>query len=136
MPVMARVTGIGGVFIQSKKDGKALMKWYQDVLGMKPAEFGGTVFEWPEDTAEDKGATVWTTSEPDSKWFLPSTSPFMINYRVDDMAGMIARLAEHSVPVHEGPAYHENGVFLWVMDPEGNKVELWEPKNWDEKNKR
>lgn len=79
--------------------------------------------------------TVWTTSASDSDWFSPSTSSFMINYRVDDMAGMIAQLNEAGIPIQKGPEYHENGVFAWIMDPEGNKVELWEPKIWDEKNK-
>lgn len=128
--------GIGGVFIKSTKSGKDLARWYADVFDMTLTDFGGVVLEWTEDRAEDKGATVWTTAEPDSKWFEPSSAPFMINYRVDDMDGILARLKERGVPVHKGPEYHENGVFLWVIDPDGNKVELWEPKNWDEKNKR
>ncbi len=130
---MARITGIGGVFIRSKTTGKDLTKWYVDVLGMKPEVWGGVVLRWPQDTAEDKGSTVWNPSDASSEWF---PGPFMINYRVDDMAGMIARLNEHKVAIHKGPDYAENGVFLWLHDPDGNRVELWEPKNWDDKNKK
>ena len=60
----------------------------------------------------------------------------MINYRVDDMDALLGKLKAADVEVIEGPQYHENGVFAWIVDPEGNKVELWEPKLWDEKNKR
>jgi predicted enzyme related to lactoylglutathione lyase len=60
----------------------------------------------------------------------------MINYRIDNMDEMIAQLKAGGVAIHKGPEYHENGSFLWVIDPDGNKVELWEPKNWDEKNKK
>lgn len=130
---MARITGIGGVFIRSKTQGKELTQWYVDVLGMKPEVWGGVVLRWPQDTAEDKGSTVWNPADSTSEWF---PGPFMINYRVDDMDGMIARLKEHDVPIHKGPEYAENGVFLWLHDPDGNRVELWEPKNWDAKNKK
>ncbi|MEZ5306287.1 MAG: VOC family protein [Pyrinomonadaceae bacterium] len=133
---MARITGIGGVFIKAKSDEKELREWYEKHLGLKLEEWGGGVLRWPEDTAEDGGATVWHTAAPDSKWFSPSQSGFMINYRIDDMDGLLAQLEEGGVAIQKGPEYHENGAFLWIMDPDGNKVELWEPKNWDEKNKR
>ena len=133
---MARVTGIGGVFIKAKTDQKALSEWYQKHLGLKPEPWGGTVLRWPEDEAEDRGATVWHTAEPTSKWFSPSEAGFMINYRIDDMAAMVAQLEAGGVPIHKGPEHHENGAFLWVIDPDGNKVELWEPKLFDEKNKK
>ncbi len=60
----------------------------------------------------------------------------MVNYRVDNMARMIEQLSAGSIDIHKGPEYHENGVFAWIMDPEGNKIELWEPMIWDEKNKK
>ena len=91
---------------------------------------------WPEDKAEDKGATAWMVAAPSTKWFSPSDSTFMINYRIDNMDEMIAQLKSGGVELVKGPECHENGVFAWVMDPEGNKVELWEPKLWDEKNKK
>lgn len=133
---MARVTGIGGVFLKSRGAGEELASWYAMHLGMRREDFGGVILKWQDDTAEDHGMTVWHTADHDSEWFSPSTSDFMINYRVDNMEGMIEQLTEAGVAIQKGPEYHENGVFAWIMDPEGNKVELWEPKNWDEKNKR
>lgn len=132
---MAKVTGIGGVFIKSTSNGKKLAQWYQKNLGLTLEDFGGAVLIWPEDKAEDKGITVWGVAEKDSKWFSPSKSSFMINYRIDDMDRMIAQLKKADIDIIEGPQSHENGKFAWILDPEGNKVELWEPKIWDEKNK-
>lgn len=132
---MAKVTGIGGVFFKSKGDHKALAAWYQKHLGLALESWGGAVLKWPDDTAEDKGLTVWHVAEKESKWFSPSDSAFMINYRVDDLVELIAKLRAEGVEVVSGPESHENGKFAWIMDPDGNKVELWEPMNWDEKNK-
>jgi predicted enzyme related to lactoylglutathione lyase len=132
---MAKVTGIGGVFLKSQGEGKSLVLWYEKHLGMKREEFGGVILNWQDDTAEDKGLTVWHTADRDSEWFSPSESSFMINYRVDDLATLVAQLADSGIEILQGPEYHENGVFAWIMDPEGNKVELWEPKIWNEKNR-
>ena len=133
---MARVTGIGGVFFLSQGEGKALSAWYEKHLGMRMEEFGAAILNWQDDTAEDKGATVWHVADQGSDWFSPSKSSFMINYRIDDMEAMVAQLTEAGVDILQGPEYHENGAFAWIMDPEGNKIELWEPKIWDEKNKK
>ncbi len=132
---MAKVTGIGGVFIKARKDAKDLVSWYQTNLGLEPEEFGAVVLNWIEDTAEDNGSTHWCIAEKDSEWFNPSTARFMINYRVDDMEGMIRQLKEAGTDLYQGPESHENGKFAWVLDPDGNKIELWEPKIWNEKNK-
>ncbi len=132
---MAKVTGIGGVFFKSTRDRAALAAWYQQHLGLKLEAFGGAILRWPEDTADDQGLTVWCLAEPASTWFSPSASAFMINYRVDDLTGMLAQLRAAGVEVLQGPESHENGRFAWIMDPEGNKIELWEPKAWDEKHK-
>lgn len=132
---MAKVTGIGGVFFKSNKDKGALAKWYQKNLGFPVDEFGFTTLEWQEDKAEDKGLTVWHVAESETEWFSPSKSSFMINYRVDDMDEMLNQLTESGVEIFKGPEFHENGKFAWIIDPEGNKVELWEPMIWDEKNK-
>ena len=132
---MARITGIGGVFFKSRNDNTALATWYQKHLGMVLEGFGGSILRWPEDKAEDKGLTVWHIAEKETKWFSPSDSPFMINYRVDNLDEMIAQLRADGVETVGGPESHENGKFVWIMDPEGNKVELWEPMTWDEKNK-
>ena len=132
---MARITGIGGVFFKSKGDPKELAAWYQQNLGMPLEPWGGGVLRWPDDTAEDKGVTAWSVAKHDSKWFAPSDASFMINYRVDDMDGLLANLRSAGVEIIQGPESHENGKFAWIVDPDGNKVELWEPKLWDEKNK-
>jgi predicted enzyme related to lactoylglutathione lyase len=131
---MARITGIGGVFFKAN-DPKALGAWYQKHLGLSLEEWGGAILKWPEDKAEDQGLTVWSLAGRESQWFAPSTASFMINYRVDDMDGLLAQLQAEGVAIHKGPEKHENGKFAWIMDPEGNKVELWEPMLWDDKNK-
>jgi predicted enzyme related to lactoylglutathione lyase len=132
---MARVTGIGGVFFKSTNDSAALADWYKRHLGLALESFGGAILRWPEDEAEDKGLTVWCVADKDSRWFSPSNSAFMINYRVDDLTELIAQLKRDGIEIVGGPESAENGKFAWIMDPDGNKVELWEPKNWDEKNK-
>jgi predicted enzyme related to lactoylglutathione lyase len=132
---MARITGIGGVFFKSRNDSAALAAWYHNHLGMPLESFGGAVLRWPDDEAEDKGVTVWHVAEKESQWFSPSDSSFMINYRVDNLDEMIAQLIAGGVEIVGGPESHENGKFAWIIDPDGNKVELWEPMMWDEKNK-
>ena len=132
---MARVTGIGGVFFKSRSDNAALAAWYQQHLGMALEDFGGAVLRWPDDKAEDQGLTVWHVAARDSQWFSPSESSFMINYRVDDLDALLAPLRADGIPIGGGPESHETGKFAWIMDPDGNKVELWEPMPWDEKNK-
>lgn len=102
---------------------------------MQLESFGGAVLRWPDDKAEDQGLTVWHLASHDSQWFSPSDSAFMINYRVDDLDEMLAQLRAADVAVIAGPESHENGKFAWIMDPDGNKVELWEPMLWDDKNK-
>ena len=97
--------------------------------------WASAALRWPEDRAEDRGVTAWHVAKPDSKWFAPSDASFMINYRVDDLGELLANLRAAGVEVLQGPESHENGKFAWIVDPDGNKVELWEPKIWDEKNK-
>jgi len=132
---MARVTGVGGIFFKSTGDKTALAAWYEKHLGMRLEPWGGAIFRWPDDKADDRGLTVWHVAESDTQWFSPSRSSFMVNYRVDDLDELLARLRDGGVEIVGGPESHENGKFAWIMDPDGNKVELWEPKTWDEKNK-
>ncbi len=132
---MAKVTGIGGVFFKCKGDSAALAAWYQKHLGFSLEDFGGAIFRWPEDKANDQGLTVWCLAGKDSKWFSPSESSFMINYRVDNLDELLTDLKAAGVAIVGGPESHENGKFAWILDPDGNKVELWEPMLWDEKNK-
>ena len=133
---MARVTGIGGVFFKSTGDNKALSAWYRKHLGLQLEDWGGAILKWPDDKAEDKGLTVWHVAARDTKWFSPSQSSFMINYRVDDLDALLQQLKTAGVTVVQGPESAENGKFAWIMDPDGNKVELWEPMIWDDKNKK
>lgn len=132
---MARITGIGGIFFKSRNDKGALAAWYQKHLGISLESWGGAILRWPDDKADDKGLTVWNVAEKETQWFSPSDSSFMINYRVDNLDEMIAQLRAGGVEIIQGPESHENGKFAWIMDPDGNKVELWEPMMWDEKNK-
>ena len=132
---MAKVTGVGGVFFKSAGDSAPLAAWYQKHLGMPLEPFGGAILRWPDDTAEDRGLTVWHVAGKDSQWFSPSTSSFMINYRVDNLVELLEQLRAGGVEVIQGPESAENGKFAWIMDPDGNKIELWEPMLWDDKNK-
>ena len=132
---MAKVTGVGGVFFKSTGNGAALAAWYSRHLGMPLEEFGGAILRWSDDKAEDQGLTVWHVAEHDSQWFSPSMSSFMINYRVDNLGQLLEQLRAAGVEVVQGPESHENGKFAWIMDPDGNKVELWEPKAWNNRNK-
>ncbi len=123
---MARVTGIGGIFFKAR-DPKALAAWYAQHLGLSLEGFGGALLRWPLDTAKDGGVTVWHVAEKTTEWFSPSESAFLVNYRVDDLAELIEQLAKAGIALVNGPDVEANGTFAWVMDPEGNKVELWQP---------
>jgi predicted enzyme related to lactoylglutathione lyase len=124
---MERVTGIGGVFIKSK-DPERLRAWYQAHLGMEIEDWGGVVFRWstPEDPGSG-GMTIWNIFEEPSDYFRPSEAGFMINYRVEDLQALLDALRAEGCNVVEKTEESEFGRFGWVIDPDGNKVELWEP---------
>ena len=130
---MARVTGIGGVFFKSSSDHKALAAWYARHLGMVLEDWGGAILKWPEDQAGDGGVTVWHVAEKNTEWFSPSASSFMVNYRVDDLDELLAQLRRDDVEIVQGPESHQNGHFARILDPDGNKLELWQPIAEDEK---
>ncbi len=132
---MAKITGVGGVFFKSKGDSAALAAWYRQHLGLALEVWGGAILKWPDDKAEDQGLTVWHVAEKESEWFSPSQASFMINYRVDNLDELLEQLRAGGVAIIQGPESHENGKFAWIMDPDENKVELWEPKLWDDKHK-
>src|SRR6185437_15493570 len=124
---MKRVTGIGGVFFHAR-DPKALGAWYKKHLGIDVQDWGGAALEWADDAGNAvKGTTAWSLFGADSKHFAPSTSSFMINYRVHDLVALLKALREEGCNVLEKMDDSEYGKFGWVMDPEGNKVELWQP---------
>jgi len=120
------ITGIGGVFIKAK-DPKTLAAWYRDVLGMPLQPWGGAALRL--DAPGHPSAAGWSAFPASSSYFAPSTSPFMINYAVDDMDALVARMHAKGVEVIKRQDDDASGRFAWVLDPEGNKVELWEPKH-------
>ena len=124
---MKRVTGIGGIFFNAR-DPQALRAWYQRHLGIDVQDWGGTAFPWTDDAGTPKaGTTIWSIGSGDNDYFAPSSASFMINYRVEDLAGLLALLRSEGCDVLEKTDDSEYGKFGWVMDPEGNKVELWQP---------
>ena len=126
---MKRVVGIGGVFIKSKNP-EELRAWYKKHLGLEFDDYGSVTFGCPEDEADrSKAQTVWSLFPTDTKYFDPSTASFMINYRVDDLKALLEQLRSEGVAVEEHTEEFDYGRFGWVMDPEGNRIELWEPGN-------
>ena len=124
-----RVTGIGGVFFKAR-DPKALGIWYREELGIA-VDTGASwsIFEWRErQDSERVGMTVWSLFPSDTTYFAPGQATFMINYRVRDLERMLAQLRAAGVKVEPKVPEEFNGKFAWVVDPEGNKIELWEPK--------
>lgn len=122
---MRRVTGIGGVFFKAK-DEKALREWYRVHLGIDVQDWGGASFKWSDD-GDREGVTVWTIMPSSSEYLNPSAAPFMVNYRVENLDALLDVLRKEGCDVDEKTEVSEFGKFGWVMDPEGNRVELWEP---------
>jgi catechol 2,3-dioxygenase-like lactoylglutathione lyase family enzyme len=124
---MKRVTGIGGIFFKSK-DPQALSAWYRQHLGIDVAEWGGAAFRWNgPDNPAGVGTTIWSPFAAETGYFAPSSASFMINYRVDDLHALLAVLRAEGVQVDEKVDESEYGKFGWVIDPDGNKLELWQP---------
>ncbi|MCB0551442.1 MAG: VOC family protein [Phaeodactylibacter sp.] len=124
---MKRVTGIGGIFFKAK-DPKALQAWYQKHLGLPATPEGYIVLQWGQEEG-DSGYTVWSAMPESTEYYAPSQASFMINYRVENLDALLDLLREEGVEVVGEPEEYEYGKFGWIMDPEGNKVELWEPKD-------
>ena len=122
-----RVTGIGGVFFKAR-DPKALGAWYQKHLGIAVEDWGGAVFRWvSDDNPTGTGTTTWSPFSESSSYFAPSPARFMINYRVADLHALLAALRSEGCAVDDKVDESEYGKFGWVMDPEGNRIELWQP---------
>ena len=122
---MDHVTGIGGVFFKTK-DKKKLLAWYKEHLGIEADEYGSKSFNWMEESGE-KAFSVWGPFKEDSDYFDPSTQPFMVNFRVRDLDGLLSHLKSKGVDQVGGIEEYPFGRFAWIMDPEGVKIELWEP---------
>lgn len=124
---MKRVTGIGGIFFKAK-DPAALRAWYQRHLGIDVQEWGGAMFPWTDEHGHPtKGMTVWSIGAEGGEQFPAGASPFMINYRVENLDELLKTLREEGCNVLEKAPDSGYGQFGWVIDPEGNKVELWQP---------
>ena len=123
---MARVTGIGGVFLRAKHK-EALAAWYRNNLGLEIAEWGGCVFSGTEEPAQAKGSTTWSLFAKDSDYLGSREQGAMVNYRVDDLDAMLRTLRQAGVAVDEKLEESEYGRFAWAYDCEGNRFELWEP---------
>lgn len=121
-----RVTGIGGVFLKSD-DPKSTQEWYQQHLGIKSGQWGGT-FKWKKATdSNQSGFTAWSIFKSDTTYTDPSTKDAMINYRVENLEELLAVLKEEGVEIVGEMESYEYGKFGWIMDPNGYKIELWEP---------
>nr|WP_294942294.1 VOC family protein [uncultured Mucilaginibacter sp.] len=124
---MKKVTGIGGVFFKSDNP-KAINEWYAKNLGLVTSAYG-TTFEWRQsDDPSKEGSTSWCAFPQDTKYFNPSAKPFMINYRVEDLAALVDELRKDNVTIVDEIAEYDYGKFVHILDPEGNIIELWEPK--------
>ena len=124
---MKRVTGIGGIFFQSS-DPAALRAWYKEHLGIDVQEWGGAAFSWTDEEGKPTGGTtIWSVGSAAKTPFAPGTAPFMVNYRVADVHGLVRALKAEGCTVLDKVDESEYGKFAWVLDPDGNKIELWEP---------
>lgn len=125
---MKKVTGIGGIFFKSK-DPKMMSEWYRTNLGLQTNEYG-SVFEWYQGADNSKkGFSQWSPFKDDTKYFQPSEKEFMINYRVENIEALVKELKAAGVNVLDEIESYDYGKFVHIMDPEGNKIELWEPND-------
>ena len=125
---MKRVTGIGGIFFKSD-DPERLYQWYEKHLGIVREPHGqGASFHWREvGNPDDDAVTAWAIFPAKTKYFDPSRAGLMVNYRVDDLDGLLAALKAEGVEIDPHREEADYGKFAWVMDPDGNRIELWEP---------
>lgn len=125
---MKKVTGIGGVFFKAK-DPKKLTEWYKENLGLETNPYGAT-FDWYEGFDSTKKAqTQWTPFSETTKYFQPSEKDFMINYRVDNLEALVEELKKNGVTIVDAIESYDYGKFVHILDSEGNKIQLWEPKD-------
>lgn len=124
---MQRVTGIGGIFFMAK-DPAALRSWYQKHLGIDVTVWGGAVFPWTDAAGTPVGgSTIWCVAPEGGEQFTGGSAPFVINYRVADLDALVSALRTEGCELLGEPQDSEFGKFAWVLDPEGHRVELWQP---------
>ena len=127
---MQHITGIGGIFFKAN-DPEKLGAWYKEHLSLEVEEYGGVTFREAGANAgsspKRQAYTVWSPFAADTDYFAPSDKPFMINFRVADLDALLTKLRSEGVTVDERTEKSEFGYFGWAMDPEGNRIELWEP---------
>lgn len=123
---MARVTGVGGVFLKAR-DPKVLAAWYAEHLGVPLTDFGGVTFAWSDEVPAGTGMTTWSTFPDDTDYFGGGPQRTMINYRVDDLHALLRQLRAAGVAIDPKRDSYPFGHFAWITDPEGNRIELWQP---------
>jgi predicted enzyme related to lactoylglutathione lyase len=123
---MQRVRGVGGVFFKAV-DPERLSKWYRDILGLPIEPFGGAFFRWSQLDASKGAGTVFSPFKSDTEYFSPSEKPFMFNFVVDDLDAMLKQARDAGAVVDDKITEESYGKFGWIMDPEGNRIELWQP---------
>jgi predicted enzyme related to lactoylglutathione lyase len=127
---MARVTGIGGIFLRAR-DPKTLTAWYAQHLGITMSDYGGATFLWTDEVPATTGMTTWSLFPADTTNFGKGneTGPqqAMVNYRVDDLETLLTQLAAAGVTIDPKRESADYGHFAWIVDPEGNRIELWQP---------
>ena len=125
---MKRVTGLGGLFFKAK-DPNTMYEWYEKHLGIQREPDGsGAMFHWRDAAQpEQTGLTIWSIFPQDTKYFGTGSSPFMMNFRVDNMEELLKALREEGVTIDPKVEEYDFGKFAWIIDPEGNRIELWEP---------
>lgn len=127
---MAKVTGIGGIFFKSN-DTETTNKWYADNLGLPTSPYG-TTFNWhPLGQPNKQAVNLWTPFKADTKYFEPSEKDFMINFRVDNLEELVQQLKASGIEPLDEITVYDYGKFVHLMDPEGNKIELWEAVDED-----
>lgn len=123
---MKRVIGLGGIFFKCE-DQKAVRDWYATHLGI-PTEDWGAIFPWRRhDKPEEESYTAWSPFKGDTKYLEPSQHDYMINYQVEDLHALMDLLRNEGVTILGSVEESEFGKFGWILDPEGRKIELWEP---------
>ena len=119
-----RVTGLGGFFFKTK-DPDRIKKWYGKHLGIPVDQYGWTF--WWKDNEGKKCSTQWSPFKDDTTYFKPSEKQFMMNFRVENLKELLAALKKEGVTIVGEIEEYDYGKFGWILDPEGNKIELWEP---------